>query len=81
MLNSIHEPNVVLEVISSKLCAQEWRNNPDSSASESASERVVAEYLRSTGGVILSYAECLTTSRKRLILLAFESSEAVRLWW
>src|ERR1700693_3925225 len=32
-------------------------NNLDSSASESASERVVAEYLRSTGGVIPSYAE------------------------
>jgi len=50
-------------------------------ASESASERVVAEYLRSTCGVILSYAERLTTPRKRLILLAFESPEAVRLWW
>jgi hypothetical protein len=57
------------------------RLNDVFSASESASERVVAEYLRSTCGVILSYAECLTTSRKRLILRAFESFEAVRLWW
>ena len=41
----------------------------------------VKKFCRSTCGVILSYAECLTTSRKRLILLAFEGSEAVRLWW
>jgi hypothetical protein len=61
------------------MCAKKpGENNLDSSASESASERVVAEYLRSTGGVIPSYAECLTTSRKCLILLAFESFEAVR---
>jgi hypothetical protein len=66
-----------------------WRSSPrrfarkpgENNLDSSASERALSEYLRSTGGVILSYAECLTTSRKCLILWAFESFEAVRFWW
>jgi hypothetical protein len=44
--------------INASFCASQ---SASKSASESASKRVVGEYLRSTGGVILSYAECLTT--------------------